>query len=202
MKNIVITILAMLVLGLGGFLVYDKIIDKEEETPIENGNHENGDSAQGLSTNSYKNFSKKLKEQFSKYNLNNYSYQYIENGIIKDGYVVYLDSNGSLFVKYNNVELNNKYGNYKIADNVLSFYAINVGQDVGNVLYFINADGSVGSADTEYGVVLDNQLLIRKDLGYKNIVSIVNGTFGDGLSNVHGPIFIDIDGNIFSDNLK
>lgn len=40
MKNVIITILAMLVLGLGGYLVYDKVIDKEEKSPIEEGNKE------------------------------------------------------------------------------------------------------------------------------------------------------------------
>lgn len=37
MKNVVIIILSMLVLGLGGYLVYDKVIDKKIENPtIEN----------------------------------------------------------------------------------------------------------------------------------------------------------------------
>ena len=31
MKNVIMTILAMLVLGLGGYLVYDKVIDKDNE---------------------------------------------------------------------------------------------------------------------------------------------------------------------------
>ena len=29
MKNVIITILAILVLGMGGYLVYDKVIDKD-----------------------------------------------------------------------------------------------------------------------------------------------------------------------------
>lgn len=43
MKNVIITILAMLVLGLCGFLVYDKVIDKEEKTLVEDGTKEEKD---------------------------------------------------------------------------------------------------------------------------------------------------------------
>ena len=45
MKNVVITVLAILVLGLGGYLVYDKVIDKDvnEEVKEENGKQESKD---------------------------------------------------------------------------------------------------------------------------------------------------------------
>ena len=42
MKNVVITILALLVLGLGGYLVYDKVIDKKD-TKCENVSNEQTD---------------------------------------------------------------------------------------------------------------------------------------------------------------
>ena len=43
MKNIIITILAILVIGLGGFIVYDKLIDKkvEKENPTTNDSESN-----------------------------------------------------------------------------------------------------------------------------------------------------------------
>lgn len=151
--------------------------------------------------NNYQIFADNLKSQIAKYDVNNKNYQYIKNNFVKDGYEIYLNEQGSLFVKYFNKELNDKYGDYKIADNVLSFYTINVGQDVGNMLYFINEDGTVGSADTEYGIGTNDQIIINKNIGYKNIVSIVNGNFGNSYSGVHGPIFIDINGNIFCKNL-
>ena len=103
-------------------------------------------------------------------------------------------------MKYNDVTLNNKYGEYKIADNVLSFYVINTGQDIGNNVYFINQDGTVGSADTEYGI--NSTITINNNLGYKNIVAVVSGSFNYDPTGARGPIFIDINGNIFSENLK
>lgn len=194
MKNVIITILVILVLGLGGYLVYDKIEGRNESV-----NEENKEQ-QVVSDNNYQVFANKLKTEFSKYNDNNKNSQYVENDIVPAGYEVYLNSNGSLYVKYNDVTLNNKYGEYKIADNVLSFYVINTGQDIGNNVYFINQDGTVGSADTEYGI--SNTISVKNDIGYKNIVAVVSGSFNYDQTGTRGPIFIDINGNIFSENLK
>lgn len=202
---ILVIVLLVALLGTSGFIVYDKVLSKKTVENIDVNNTNNdviNNNEEKNNDNSYQIFADNLKDQISKYNSNNQSYQYINNDIVKGGYVVYLNEKGSLFVKYFDKELNDKYGDYKIADNVLSFYAINVGQDVGNMLYFINEDGTVGSADTEYGIGTNNQITIKKDIGYRNIVSIVNGIFGDEYSGLHGPIFIDINGNIFSENLK
>ena len=46
MKNIIITILVMLVLGLGGFLVYDKVIDKKEEVSNQEETNEKVENAE------------------------------------------------------------------------------------------------------------------------------------------------------------
>ena len=202
---ILVIVLLVALLGTSGFIVYDKVLSKKTVENIDVNNTNNdviNNNEEKNNDNSYQIFADNLKDQISKYNSNNQSYQYINNDIVKGGYVVYLNEKGSLFVKYFDKELNDNYGDYKIADNVLSFYAINVGQDVGNMLYFINEDGTVGSADTEYGIGTNNQITIKKDIGYRNIVSIVNGIFGDEYSGLHGPIFIDINGNIFSENLK
>lgn len=177
----------MAVLGLWGFIVYDKLL-KENSIGNVDDNNLNNDSINNEeenNENSYKIFSEKLKDQVSKYDSKNQNYQYIKNDIVKNGYIIYINEKDSLFVKYFDKNLNDKYGDYKIDDNVLSFYVINVGQDVGNMLYFINNDGTVGSADTEYGIGIENEIMIKKDIGYKNIVSIVNGIFGDGYSGAH-----------------
>ena len=163
----------------------------------------NIDTKNDITTNNYQIFAKKLKEQISsKYSSNNMEYIFVKDSIIENGYNVYLTENGSLFIKYNNDELNEKFGEYKIADQVLSFYVIREGQDIGNNLYFINNDGTVGSADIEYGVLNNGTISIENDLGYKNIVSVVNGGFGLEHSGGAGAIFIDINGNIYNQNLR
>jgi len=39
-KNIIIVLLIIIILGLGGYLVFDKVMDNKEETPIEEGNNQ------------------------------------------------------------------------------------------------------------------------------------------------------------------
>lgn len=196
---VLVIILIICVLGLTGYILYNKNHKGDSDNLV---NENQKTNEQTKENNIYKNFSSNLKSEISKkYDSNNLNYQTISNEVVKDGYEVFLTKENTLYVKYNNANLLAKYGEYKIAENVLNFYIISTGQGGGNTLYFINEDGTVGSADTEYNIENENQINIKKDIGYKNIVSIVNGTFGDGYSGVNGPIFIDIEGNIFSENL-
>lgn len=182
---ILVIILSILVISLGGFIVIDKMTNDnfQEEKNDKNEN------------NNYEQFSNNLKKEISKYNEYAKNSQFVISKIIPDGYEVYLNNQQELFVKYYNSELNEKYGEYKISDNVLGFYIIPSGQDVGNSLYFINDDGTVGMSDVEYGIEM-GQISVRKDLGYKNIVSITSGSFSGEMSGIKKPIFIDINGNI------
>lgn len=202
-KNIVIAILLILVLGLAGYLGYDKFLsEKTVKSASDNTNSEIAGTTEADNTeNDYQIFAKNLKSQLSRYDENNLNRQFVNNDNVRYPYTVYLNENGSLFVKYSNSELNAKYGDYKITDNALSFYVIEIGNGGMSLLYFINGDGTIGSADVEFASD-SNQITVKKDLGYKNIVSIVSGSFGDGYSGAQGPIFIDINGNIFSENLK
>ena len=188
---VLVVVLLLVVIGLSGYIIYDKTITKNsnQNTPENN----------SIISNSYELYTENLKNELKKYDSNNQNYQFISNDIIEEGYEVYLDEKGSLYVQYFNDELNNKYGKYKIADKVLCFSVINVGQDIGNMIYFINENGTVGSADTEYGVIGDNQIAVEKNIGYTNIVSIIPGLFGDGFSGARGPIFIDINGKLYGD---
>lgn len=194
---ILIIILIICVLGLGGYIVYDKMLDNS------NINNEKINQTEKKQNNNYELYASNLKQNISeKYDSNNLNYQYVLSEIIKDGYEVYLTKENELYIKYYNKELFEKYGQYKISNKVLNFYIVSTGQAGGNTLYFINMDGTVGSADIEYNIENNSQIIIKKDLGYKNIVSIINGMFGDENSGVKGPIFIDINGNLFGDNLK
>ena len=176
--------------------------EKTVENASDNTNSEIAGTTEADNTeNDYQIFAKNLKSQLSRYDENNLNRQFVNNDNVRYPYTVYLNENGSLFVKYSNSELNAKYGDYKISDDVLSFYVIETGNGGMSLLYFINGDGTIGSADVEF-VSDSNQITVKKDLGYKNIVSIVSGSFGDGYSGAQGPIFIDINGNIFSENLK
>ncbi len=134
-----------------------------------------------INENSYEIFSNNLKNSISsKYNKYNCNYDYIINDFITDGYSIILDNNNDFYVQYTNSELNNKYGKYKISENVLNFNLVKTGQNGVNMLYYINEDGTVSSADTEYSVANNEEITIKNNIGnYKNIVSIIDDTFGN-----------------------
>ena len=208
-KNIVIVILIILLVSVSGYLVYDKFIVEDNQlidnnTKVENDNNTEVESDNNIEKNNdYILFANNLKSQFSKFDSNNHMSQFFNSELISDGYEVYLDEERNLYINYFNDKLNKKYGEYLITSNVLYFNVVSTGQGGGNTLFFINEDGTVGSAEIEYGVHNDESKPdVTKDLGYKDIVAIVGGVFGDGYTGASGPIFIDINGNIYSRNLK
>ena len=181
----IMVVLLVIFASISTYLIYDKYNIRDEQNQPEN---------------NYNIFAQNLKKELSKYDNNNYNYQRVTNEIVPDGYEISINEKGALYVRYFNKELNDKYGKYKIADNVLSFYVINDGQNFGNMLYFINEDGTVGKASAEYR--MNDNISVIKNIGYKNIVSIISGTFGDEFTGYEGPIFIDINGRIYSEAFK
>lgn len=212
--TILIAILVVCVLGMGSFIVYDKAIINNGKVNTNNSNQtndkkeENGVSSKDYNSekninNSYELFAENLKAQISKiYNENNDGKIFSWN----DKYSIEMDKNRSLYITYQDANLNKKFGKYKLVDNILGYYVVQTGQGGGNTLYFINENGTVGSADIEYGVIYSTadvkQIPVKKDLGYKNIVAIVEAGFGVSTSGTSEAIFIDINGNMFSSNLK
>lgn len=209
--TILIVILIVCVLGMGSFIVYDKAIMNNNVNSNEknnNKNEENGVSSKDYNSekninNSYELFAENLKAQISKiYNESNDG----EISSWNDKYTIKMDKNRSLYITYHDSKLNKQFNNYKIADNILSYYVVQTGQGGGKTLYFINENGTVGSADIEYGVLYSTddvkQIPVKKDLGYKNIVSVIEAGFGVSVSGISEAIFIDINGNMFSSNLK
>ena len=200
---VIIVILLLAVIGLGGYIVYDKVL-KNSSNETENNDNKPSDNlkdtdqnGQTTKNNNYQLFASNLKSEFSKYDEKNRPYLNIISTIGNGNFIIYLTENRELYIKYYNKDKN---AEHKIADNVLSFNAVTVGKGGGKMLYFINEDGTVGSADIEFG--LEKEITVKKDLGYKNIVSIVGGIFGNEENVINDVIFIDIDGNIYSDSIK
>lgn len=117
----------------------------------------------------------------------------VENSLVGD-YIVRLSKDGLLSIEYSNEsDVRN------ISDNVLSYYLINTGQDIGKTLFFIKEDGTVSKASIEYGYSALSDIEIEDNVnGLKDIVTILEGSYSEGLSGSHGPIFIDINGNMYS----
>lgn len=200
---VIIVILLLAVIGLGGYIVYDKVL-KDSSNETENNDNKPSDNlkdtdqnGQTTKNNNYQLFASNLKNEFSKYDEKNRPYLNVTSTIGNGNFIIYLTENRELYIKYYNKDKN---AEHKIADNVLSFNTLTVGKGGGKMLYFINEDGTVGSADIEFG--LEKEITVKKDLGYKNIVSIVGGIFGYEENVINDVVFIDIDGNIYSDSIK
>ncbi|MBQ3475207.1 MAG: hypothetical protein IJH20_03460 [Bacilli bacterium] len=103
-------------------------------------------------------------------------------------------------VKYYSVELTKdlelvySYGDtkrQKVADNVVSYYRIHVGNGDSYRFYYITTDGTIHSVNLEETIYLGKTLDV-KDLEYKNIVEVRQGSTVAGF-----PVFVDIEGKIF-----
>ena len=148
----------------------------------------------------YKIFADNLKKEVSKYG----DTANIQGAVADDiGYEVRLKSNGDLSLRLWDEELNRKYGTESLAKNVIAFSIIDVGQDSDwHCIYFINADGTVGYASMD-SVIYEGKGEIKienKIAGLKNIVAILSGGVDLNTSGALTPLFVDIDGNLFTEN--
>ena len=75
--------------------------------------------------NNYGKYAKKLSDEINNFSDSNYLSQRIDHEMLQSVYYVTLNKNKELHIEYSNEELNNVFGNYKISDNVISFYIIN-----------------------------------------------------------------------------
>ena len=120
-----------------------------------------------------------------------------------------VDGNNMIDVKYYDVELNpegelkviyysndNSSDSKFIANDVLNYYIIHYGNGGYKGLYFIYKDGTVGFANIEQAYMNKEDITLKNIDNVKNIVTIVQGSFSDGMSGYRGPIYIDIDGNM------
>lgn len=145
------------------------------------------------STIDYSEFSNKVKSQRSSMSDQGvFIMSGVQDSLVGD-YIVRLSRDGLLSIEYSN-----ESSVRNISDNVLSYYLINTGQDIGKTLFFIKEDGSVSKVSIEYGYSAFSDIEIEDNVnGLKNIVTILEGSYSEGLSGSHGPIFIDILGNMY-----
>ncbi len=214
-KNICIIVLLLCVIGLGGYLSYDKLLKKE------NKNNDNLTEEKISIDDRYKNFIDNYKAYIAReqnevdecdkdetcapdaYFLTKYfscrtddetEFSAANDSCNQFGsnYDVVLE-NGRLTVNYKDEELKATFGKeYLIANDVWNFEMIYIGNGGFRQLYFIKEDGTVGMADIELGAINKN-IEITSVENMKNITNILEETTG-GAS---GPIFIDIDGKIY-----
>lgn len=114
-----------------------------------------------------------------------YNSERMRGGANNNGYTVAVKNNLELIYSYQTTDERH------IADNVVSFFDVYVGNGGYKTLYFITTDGVLHSVNLELHLFENEELKIA-DLDYKNIVEIKTGA----TTSASVPIFIDIDGNV------
>lgn len=221
MKNIVITILSMLLIGLGGFLVYDKFI--KEETPIKteetntNNNELSKDTTNENTTESeskedkyqtyLNNMSKKITAEVATFNVTN------GNGT-NFSREIYLDTNGSLYlidspITSNLVKIPSLTSNEDLyiegiklkLNNIIDIFFIEgLGQSGIQTLFALTKTGDIyfvaSSYDWSDSTIISSSF--TKIVELKNIVSIDSYVKASPVSYGHNAEAIDINGNRFN----
>lgn len=142
-KNIFIIILAILVLGLGGYLVYDKVIDKDVKGEVK---EESGKQNEIIEQKEYTYESVKgLYKNTTETTIN------VDGEInLVARYDLYLYDNGTFNYRYGTMTRMGYMGNYIIKDNTIVLnYLFSTGNDMGisvtngSKTLIINDDGSI-----------------------------------------------------------
>ena len=213
-KNVIITILVLIILGLGCYITYDKFLEKEDinnkKDVVNNVIKNEGNIKNETSDDRYNDYLKNLEnainnhfqkvpdisdDELSKLDYKKYYSQQSYCGSTADSGIEYCIS---LDNKILNLKLsNNEESTIKLSDNVLNYFIVSTGQYGYKNLYYITTTGKLYEVDHEMQIdeAVDN--LNKKELNLKNIVNVI-GVNAGLLSSSGDVAFIDIDGNLFT----
>ena len=211
---VLVAILMILVLGLGGFIVYDKVLKEDKTTNNENSNSENSNNENtnvSETSNPFELFRNNLiqerNEKFDESKDRSLSYSLNEKTAMGNYfYELSLNKDGDLIVNFSQSDLIDRYGNSVVlAHNVLLFNSVNVGNGGMKVLYFVKEDGTVSSINLEQQLEVKGDFNVTDNVGnFKDIINIIPSSFDLNNAEISDstvqPFFIDINGKIFTLN--
>ena len=211
---VLVAILMILVLGLGGFIVYDKVLKEDKTTNNENSNSENSNNENinvSETSNPFELFRNNLiqerNEKFDESKDRSLSYSLNEKTAMGNYfYELSLNKDGDLIVNFSQSDLIDRYGNSVVlAHNVLLFNSVNVGNGGMKVLYFVKEDGTVSSINLEQQLEVKGDFNVTDNVGnFKDIINIIPSSIDLNNAEISDstvqPFFIDINGKIFTLN--
>ena len=158
---VLITVLVMLVLGMGAFIVYDNVMNNTNEPNTgENSNNENGSNTNTTQVVDIE----KIKAEVSKvmsFDKLNEDFNYLK--LTKSGnLVIGINNDSSLYQKYSK--------EYSIADDVLDVYVFNIGNGGYQYIYALKKDGTIDIMEIPVSI---NNFDFKWEENYKNLKNIV-----------------------------
>ena len=210
-KGLIITIiiLVILLLGLASYIAYDKLYQTKEETnqPVETTEEikeEEPKESTTSTSNSFSLFAQAVKENRAKQKekdtkegiTSEITDYFIANHGEDFSYGITLDYDGTLSVVYSNEKFQ-KY-DATIDTNVLFYERVSVGNGGFCSLYYVKEDGKVYEIGIEYDIYEGTTPKSELVKGYQDIIMINEEAVGDSRGGGgHGPVFTDINGNIY-----
>lgn len=186
---VLITVLVMLVLGLSGFIVYDKVIKQESNSNNTSNIVENNEQTDIIEDRNayntddiYRKYLETLKNKVG--NLEKNKLAVSGTTLLKDiSFRFNIDSTFKL-------SFQSDKENYKVSDSVLDMFLVEEGNGGYQYLYFITDDGKVHDVCVDC-ILFENDKTIH-NYALKNIVKVSTIE----LTGAFSPIFTDIDGNL------
>lgn len=188
-KNIFIIVLALLVVGLGGFITYDNFFkpstkcDTKETTKTETKEKTADERYESYLKNLTKTIEGLDKEQSTSF----------KSDIDSAVFFISLDSKKELSIGFDTIKVNK--ASEKVAEDVIDYFIVDVGNGGYHCIYYLNSKGELYKVSLESALENDGTFKSEKT-NYKNVIEVrsmlevdENGIGG------HGPMFIDIDGN-------
>ena len=156
---VLITVLVVLVLGMGAFIIYDKVINKINEPNTEENSNNEG------STNTTRVVDiEKIKAEVSKvmsFDKTNEDFNYLK--LTKSGNLsIGIDKDSSLYQKYSK--------EYSIADDVLDVYIFNIGNGGYQYIYALKKDGTIDRMEIPFPASTSD---FKWEENYKDLKDIV-----------------------------
>ena len=152
-----------------------------------------------VTKNTYDVWTSKMQTERAKYNVNSGYSQYDFVSYANHNYGVQLDGEGNVYIQLDNTLKANfsiNQDSYKIADHVLSFYVVKVGQGGGHDIYLIKENGTVTKINIDYSI---EKKAISVEENYHNlsdIITVLAANETDGYTGSSTALFVDIHGNI------
>lgn len=205
-KNIFIIILSFLVVGLAGFIAYDNFFaekgSKETSctTQVSDTKEESKEKTADERYKAYlENLTKSIEENYGTDDEGGIrQYSRVKSITYDLSYSIEINKNGELLLTYDG-DLNSKFNNYKLSDDVVSFYLTYYGNGGYQSLHYIKSNGEVHSASIEQ--IQDDGTIKDTKIDVKNIVEIKSmlNTDENGIGG-YSTVYIDIDGNVIDGN--